>query len=111
MFPGGLNPRNMQRIMKQMGIQSNEIPVKKAIFELENKKIVINNPNVTVVTMSGQKTYTVIGEEIIEEKELEIPESDVEMVVTATGKTKEQALNTLKETKGDIAEAIEKLKE
>jgi nascent polypeptide-associated complex subunit alpha len=110
MFPGGMNPKNMQRIMKQMGIKSEEIPVKKVVFELENKKIVINDAKVTAVEMSGQKTFTVIGEITEEKKETEIPESDIEMVVTATGKTKEQATQALKESNGDIAEAIEKLK-
>lgn len=111
MFPGGMNPKNMQKIMKQMGIKSEEIPAIKVVFELENKKIVINEPQVTAMTVQGQKTFTVMGEAIEENKEKEIPESDIEMVVNATGKTIEEAKKTLKETNGDIAEAIEKLKE
>ncbi|MBN2126842.1 MAG: nascent polypeptide-associated complex protein [Candidatus Diapherotrites archaeon] len=110
MFPGGMNPKNMQRIMKQMGIKSDELEVKKVIFEMNSKKLVIENPQVTAVEMSGQKTYTVMGEAKEETNETEIPEEDIAMVAETTGKTKKEAENALKESNGDIAEAIENLK-
>jgi len=39
----------------------------------------------------------------------EVPEDDVELVSNQTGVTKEKALETLKETEGDLAEAILRL--
>jgi nascent polypeptide-associated complex subunit alpha len=111
MFPGmrGLDPKNMQRMMKQMGIKTEELNAKKVTFELENgKKLIIENPNVSAMTMQGKKTYTVIGEE--KEEQAGIPHEDVEMVVQQTGATEEEVLKVLEENNGDIAEAILKLK-
>ena len=59
------------------------------------------------MTMQGKKTYTLIGEATEEEN---IPQEDIDMVSDQTGKTKEEAKKALEETKGDIAEAILKLK-
>lgn len=59
----------------------------------------------------GQQTYQVSGK-IVENKieaELVIPDDDVDLVSTQTGVSKEKALETLKETKGDLAEAILRL--
>lgn len=112
MFPGlgGMDPRKMKMMMQQLGIKTEEIKAKKVIFELENSRLVIENPNVTAMNMQGQKTYTVMGNAVEEETEAEIPESDIEMVAEQTGIGKEEAKAALEETGGDIAEAIEKLK-
>ncbi|NMA44605.1 MAG: nascent polypeptide-associated complex protein [Candidatus Diapherotrites archaeon] len=108
MFPGGVNPRQMAQMMKQMGIKVDEIKAQKVVFELENgKKLIFDNPQIQAMTMQGKKTYTLIGEATEEEN---IPQEDIDMVSDQTGKTKEEAKKALEETKGDIAEAILKLK-
>ena len=38
MFLGGVNPRQMAQMMKQMGIKVDEIKAQKVVFELENGK-------------------------------------------------------------------------
>ena len=45
----------------------------------------------------------------IQSKKEEIPKEDIDLVVEQTGKSVEEAKKALKETKGDIAEAILKL--
>ena len=110
-MPGGLDPKKLQSMMKQMGIKNNTLDAKRVIIELEDKKLVIENPNVTEVDMQGQKTYQVMGEAKEEQKELEIPKEDIDMVSENTQKDQEQAKKALKESNGDIAQAIEKLKE
>jgi nascent polypeptide-associated complex subunit alpha len=108
---GGLDPRRINSMMKQMGIENKELPVKKVIFELEdNSKIIINNPSVTEISMQGQKTYQVAGD-ISEEKDLTIPEDDIILVSTTAKVSEEKAKLTLEKTKGDIAEAISQLEE
>jgi nascent polypeptide-associated complex subunit alpha len=111
MFPGfgGMDPRQMKMMLKQLGIKSEEIAAKRVVFELEGKKIVIEAPQVTAMNMHGNKIYSVMGKEIEEKAEMEIPESDVLMVSEQAKVSKQEALNALKETKGDIAEAIQKL--
>jgi len=111
MIPG-MNPRQMRMAMKKLGIQQEEIDAKEVIIRLEDKEIVISNPSVTKVNMMGQDTYQVVGEESERSlsSEPEISEDDITTVAEQAGVSKEQALKALQEAKGDLAEAILKLK-
>lgn len=97
-------------MMKQMGIQTEEIPAKRVIIETAEKRIVIEPASVSAMTVQGQKTYTVNGSEREEETELQVSEEDAKMVAEQAGCSEEEAIEALKESKGDIAEAILKLK-
>lgn len=106
---GKMNPKQMQGMMKQLGIKTEDLNAKKVIFELEDgNKLVIENPSVNVMNTQGQKIYSVVGK-AKEEKGLN--EDDLKMVIEQTGKTKEEAEKALNESNGNIAEAIMKLKE
>lgn len=116
MLPGaGMNPKQlkqMQRAMKQMGMDNKDVKgVTEVVIKFKTKEIVIKSPKVNLMDFMGQQTYQVSGK--IEEKKIEaelaIPEDDVELVSNQTGVTKEKALETLKETQGDLAEAILRL--
>lgn len=111
MFPGKINPKQMQAMMRQMGIKTQEVPAKRVVIELENEKIIIEEPNVSSMTVQGQKTYTVVGPEKVEGKELEPSAEDAKMVMEQANCSEEDAVKALKETNGDIAQAIVKLKE
>ncbi len=103
------NPKQMQKMMKQLGIKNDELPSKRVIFELEGGgKLVIDEPQVTVIEMQGQKTYTVAGE--AREEKGGIPEEDIEMVMKQANVDKKKAEAALKKNDGDIAEAILELK-
>lgn len=110
MFPGKINPRQMQSMMRQMGISTEEIPAKRVIIETSEKRIVIEPASVSAMTVQGQKTYTVNGSERVEELEFVPSEEDVKMVAEQSGSSEDDARAALKQTKGDIAEAILKLK-
>lgn len=103
---GGIDPRRMQSMMKQMGIENKEIPAKRVIIETDSKKIIIENPAVTEISMQGQKTYQIMGDV---KEEVSIPKEDIEMVMEATKKTEAEAKEALEKTSGDIAKAIESL--
>ena len=111
MFPG-VNPRQMQQMMKKMGIQQVEIPATEVIIKTEDKDIIITNPQVSKVNMMGQETFQIVGE--IHEQEHsstpEISEEDVKTVMEQTSCSEEEAKKTLEETEGDLAETILKLK-
>lgn len=111
MIPG-MNPRQMKQAMRRMGIQQEEIDAKEVIIKLEDKEIVISNPQVSKVNMMGQQTYQVVGEESIRDLDStpEISEDDVKTVVEQTGASEEEAKAAIEECKGDLAEAIMKLK-
>jgi len=105
----GMNPRQMKKLMKQLGIKMEELEgVKEVVLRLEGK---VRDPVVTVMVVQGEKTYQIVpGSEEVREV-LEIPEEDIELVMEQAGVDRETALEALKETKGDIAEAILKLSE
>jgi nascent polypeptide-associated complex subunit alpha len=101
-----MDMRSMQRMMQQMGIRSEEIKAKRVVIETDAAQIVISAPQVVAITMQGQKTFQVSG---TVEENAPSPD-DVAMVMQQTGAVREAAEAALKETNGDIAEAILKLK-
>lgn len=113
MFPGmNMDPRQMRMAMKKLGIQQQEIPAREVIIRLEDKEIIISNPSVTKVNMMGQDTYQITGEE--EERSLDvtpdISDDDISTVMDQTGASEEDAKKAILDSKGDLAEAILKLK-
>jgi len=108
MLPG-MNAAKMQGMMKKMGISQTPLNVTKVTFEMMDGNLVINEPSVIRVMMQGQETYQVSGE--VSEEELEnFSEDDVEVVISQTGKSKDDARVALEKSEGDIAEAIMELK-
>ena len=110
MFPGmgKMNPKQMQGMLKQFGIKTEEVPAKRVIFEFSDKRIVIEEPTVTAMVVQGQKTFTVMGKET--EENTGVLETDIRLVQEQTGASEQNAKSALEETNGDIAEAIVKLK-
>jgi len=101
---GGMNPKQMQGIMKKMGIAQEEIEASKVIIEKnDGKKIILENPEIMKIKMQGNVSYQISGEEY--EEESGISEEDIKTVIEKTGCSKEQAENSLKKT-GDLAESI-----
>lgn len=104
---GGLNPKKMQAMMKQLGINSEDIEAERVIIEKSDGRIVIENPSIQKIVMQGQESWQIAGE-AREEKEEQVREEDVELVMEKTGKDRDEARKALEET-GDIAEAIVRL--
>ncbi|MCK5022989.1 MAG: nascent polypeptide-associated complex protein [Candidatus Aenigmarchaeota archaeon] len=103
-----INPRQMEKMMKQMGIQSTDIAAEEVIIKTSDKEIIISNPQVSRVKAMGQDTFQISGD-ISERSREEISEEDVKMVAEQAGVSKDEAREALEETH-DIAEAIMKLK-
>jgi nascent polypeptide-associated complex subunit alpha len=106
---GGMNPRQMQGMMKKMGIAQNEIPTERVIIEKKDgEKIIIENPSVVNIKMQGQSSYQISGEERTETQEIGISEEDINTIIEKTGCSKEEAKEALEKT-GDLADAIMEL--
>ena len=106
MFPGLGNPRQMQGMLKKMGISQEDVPAKKVTIEkIDGSKTIINNPSVTKIKMQGQETFQIAGEISEEAEEIGISEDDIKIIVEKTGCTKEQARASLEKT-GDLTESI-----
>jgi nascent polypeptide-associated complex subunit alpha len=134
MLPGlgrGMNPHKMKRMMKQMGINIEEITdIDTIIIRTSDKEYIFNSDvAVTVMTAQGQKTFQIIGEprvqdrsesgseaipdevEVVEEEEetISIPQDDIDLVCAQTGVSEEEAKAALEACNGNPAEAILKL--
>lgn len=106
---GGVNPRQMQGMMRKMGISQEDIKAEKVIIEKKDgEKIVITNPSITRIKMQGQISYQIGGEENIETSTVETSEDDIKTIMEKTGCSEEIAKKTLEET-GDLADAIMEL--
>lgn len=112
-----IDPRQMEAMMKKMGIKSEQIPADEVIIK-GPKNYVIRNPQITSVDMAGNKSLQISGhmEEIesageVKSSSEEIKEEDVKIVMEKTGASEEEAKEALKNTNGDIAEAILQLTE
>ncbi len=103
-----INPKQMERMMKRMGIQAVEIEAEEVIIKTPEKDIVIKNPQVSKVNAMGQDTFQITGD--VEERAKEgFNSEDVETVMSQAGVSEEDARRALGKTH-DLAEAILKLK-
>ncbi|WP_224450069.1 nascent polypeptide-associated complex protein [Haloprofundus salilacus] len=136
---GGMNPRKMKQMMKQMGIDVSEIDAEEVIIRTADEELVFSDAQVTQMDAQGQQTYQIVGEP--ESRALgpgdtagasgarsedtvdvdaageaggeadgeEIPDSDVEIVATRAGASEEEAREALEAENGDLASAISRL--
>ena len=51
---GGMDPKKMQSVMKQMGISQEEISADRVIIEKEGEIIIIHNPHIVKIKMQEQ---------------------------------------------------------
>jgi nascent polypeptide-associated complex subunit alpha len=109
MLPG-MNPKKMKQMMKQLGMQVEQIEdVSRIVITTPKGQYIFDNAEVSAMTMQGVTTYQVLGEPRFEPAAPLIPAEDVSLVAEQTGATEEAAKKVLTETKGDIAEAIMRL--
>ena len=104
-----INPRETRRMMQRMGLNMNQLEVEEAIFRTKDKEIRIENPEVAILKMQGQKIFQVTGGHMTEtalEKKPTIPDEDVQLVAQQAKVTLERARAALEQTNGDLAQAI-----
>ncbi len=115
-----INPRQMQKAMKQMGIKQNNInDVVEVVIRTKTNEIVLKGADVVCVEMGGSKSYQISGPETVrplssggqEESAptVDFASSDVDLVMSQTGCDREKAIEALTATDGQPAEAILKI--
>ena len=85
--------------------------VTKVIMETPTRRIVIENPEVATVTLQGQTIYQVGGGTLREEGVGRGSDEDAKLVASQAGVSIEQATNALRQSNGDLAQAIILLKQ
>lgn len=103
-----MNQKQLQQMMKQMGMTQEQIDASEVIIRTPTKEYVFSNPEVMKVKMQGQETFQVIGsyEEREAKAEVSISEDDVSMVAEQAAVGKDIARKALEENNGDIAQSI-----
>ena len=105
-----VSPRETKRMMQRMGLSMDAVPnVEQVIIKTSSKEITIEEPEVAIVEMQGQKIFQVTGGKVSEKvtkRKSTIPEEDIRLVADQTGKSIEEARKTLEECGGDLAKAI-----
>ncbi len=106
MIPG-MNPKDLAKAMKKMGIKQDEVPANEVIIKCPDKEIIVRNPQVMRVQAMGQDSLQITGE-IVEQPLTEegISDEDVTTVASQAKVSEEKAREALEATKGDLAEAI-----
>lgn len=118
---GGMNPRKMEQMMKQMGIDMDELDATEVIIRTEDRELVFEAPQVTKMDAQGQETYQVVGSPTETDGAVdsgdatpveggdEIPDDDVQLVAERAGVPAATARDALEEANGDLAAAISAL--
>lgn len=127
MFPGmggrGMNPKQMAKMMKQFGIDIEEIKdVTEVVIRTPTKEYVFTDAEVSIMTAQGQKTYQVTGTPQVRAPATDgtpqaaaaapapvFTDEDVDLVASQANVSKDAARKALVETNGETAEAILKL--
>ncbi len=123
MMPGHMNPRQVKQAMRKLGIKTEELQdVTEVVIRTKTKQYVVKDAAVTIMEMQGQKTFQIVGDAEITALEAapskpvaaapatpSIPDDDIKLVMDQTGATREKAIEALKATDGQPAEAILKI--
>ena len=111
-----MNPREQRRMMQRMGMNMDSVPdVEQVVIKTGSKDITIEQPEVAILEMQGQKIFQVIGGKVTEKPpertgsaaaKFSVSEEDVQLVSDQTGKSVDEARKALEECEGDLAKAI-----
>ncbi len=123
-----MNPRKMQQMMKQMGIDVTEIDAEEVVIRTADEDLVFEAPQVTKMDAQGQETYQIVGSpESVEsgaaaavegdadgddadaDADGAVPDDDVQLVATRAGVSEADAREALEAVDGDLAAAISRL--
>ena len=130
-----MNPRKMKQMMKQMGIDVEELDAERVVIETaDGDDLVFDGAQVTKMDAQGQETYQIVGSpnavadagtggaaaveggdaddpalDDADDGDEGIPEEDVKLVAQQAGVSKEAAREALEAANGEPARAISEL--
>jgi nascent polypeptide-associated complex subunit alpha len=105
-----MNPAQLQKMMKQMGMEMEEVDAREVTIKCEDCDIKIKNPQVVIANIMGKRVYQISGNESVEKNESGPNPDDIKLVMEQTGHDKETVEKTLKDLNNDLARAIMELK-
>ncbi|MCS7120997.1 MAG: nascent polypeptide-associated complex protein [Archaeoglobaceae archaeon] len=103
-----IDVRQMKKMMKQMGIEMEEVYAEEVVIKTNTEDIVFKKPSVTKISAKGFEAFQIVGNyEVL--KKFEISEEDVKILMEQAKVDETTARKALIEAKGDLAEALIKL--
>lgn len=125
MLPGGIrNPRQMEMMMRRLGMTNEPMDgVEEVVIRTRDKEHVFREPEVTVLTVQGVRTYQVVGSPEVRPRgagpvggaasgpsapaaSAGPPEEDIQLVMEQAGVDRGEAVGALEAAGGAPAEAI-----
>jgi nascent polypeptide-associated complex subunit alpha len=121
-----MDDRKMQQMMKQMGIDMQELDAEEVVIRTPDEELVFSDADVQRMDAQGQQTYTVVGEpesragaesevtsagdretdDAADAAEDAIPQGDVELVAQRAGVGEDDARTALEDNDGNLAAAV-----
>lgn len=101
--------KRLRKLMKQAGVKMTEIEAEEVIIKTPDEEYVFKNPDVSVISAGGQKTFQLMGHYTTRRRQKAPPEEDIQLVMEQANCTREEAENAIRESEGDIAGAIMQL--
>lgn len=92
----------MSKMMKQMGMDMEEIDADRVVVEIGDKKMVFNDPELSKISVQGQDMFQLQGDYSEEE---DVSGEDVQLVMEKTDASEEEAKKAL-EDNDDVAGAV-----
>ncbi len=106
-----IDPRQLKKIMDQMGISSTDIEAERVVIQSKDKDIIIENPQVTQIDAKGSISFQIQGDiKEVDKSKVEISDDDIKMVMDKASVDEDTARTALEEANGDIASALINLK-
>ena len=101
-----LGGKDMSKMMKQMGMDMEELDADKVEVKIGDKKLVFDKPEISKVNVQNQEIFQLQGSY---RQVKEVNEEDVELVMEKADASKEEAKEAL-ENSDDVTEAVMNLK-
>ncbi len=104
----GMNPKELEKAMKKLGIKQETIEASEVIIKTKDKELIIRNPQISKVNAMGQESLQISGK--IEEKAT-ISEEDIKTIMEQAKVDYNRAKQSLMLNNGDLAKTILDLQE
>jgi nascent polypeptide-associated complex subunit alpha len=105
---GNPDPKKMEKIMKKLNLNIQEIQADVVVIKTPAKNIIISKPEVMLTNMMGRDVYQITGE--VSESS-QTSEEDIKMVMEKTGKDRDEVVRKMEELNNDLAKAIMELRD
>jgi len=96
----------MSKVMKQMGMDLNEIDADEVVVKMGDRKLVFSSPQLSKIEAQGKEIFQLQGD--YSEESSGVPDEDVELVMEKTNASEEEAREALQDAE-DVAEAVMEL--